>query len=206
MSIFGLILLVFVVVGIVSAFRRPRELPYPEVIDEPVSEELPESLVQPLGDACVDITRRAVELLEVLTDAERMLSRSDGMGGVEAAERFGDVEPLRMLIVEAAQEAIDENGRMPEEASWWLSFVLEKGERIALVDDNERVTGGTGGAAARGAVNAALTDVEDLLFANDEFAERLLGLDLEGWVKEEVGRDEARAFKRAVKEAAQRNA
>lgn len=206
MSIFGLVLLVLVVVGVVSAFRRPRELPYPEVVDEPVSEHLPESLVQPLGDACVDITRHAVELLEVLTDAERMLSRADGMGGVEAAERFGDVEPLRLLMVEVAQEAIEQNGRMPEEASWWLSFVLERGERIALVDDNERVTGGTGGAAARGAVSAARTDVEAILFANDEFAERLLGLDLEGWVKEEVGRDEARAYKRAVQEAARANA
>lgn len=206
MSIFGLIILALVVVGVVGAFRRPRELPYPEVIDEPVAEALPEELVEPLGETCVDITRRAVELLETLHDVDKMLSRADGMGGVDAAARFEDVEPLRQLIADAAQEAIEAHGRLPEEAGWWLSFVLEKVERIGVVDDGERVSSGSGGPVARGAVTTALHEVEALLFASDEFASRMLGFDLAGWVKEELGREQARAYGRAVDEAARSHA
>ncbi len=208
MSIFGLILLGLVVVGVVGALRRPRELPYYDEHDdgeEPVSEPLPDEMVEPLGETCLDITRRALELLTALDEVDEALARADGMSGVDAAARFAEVEPLRQLIAEAAQEAIDAHGRMPEEAGWWLSFALEKVERIGIVDEGERVSSGKGGAVARGAVSAALTEVEALLFASDEFARRLLGLDLRAWVKEELGRDVARAYGRAV-ETAKRSA
>jgi hypothetical protein len=205
MSIFGLLVLVLVVVGIVGALRRPRELPpYQEVIDEPVSEPLPDELIEPLGDACVEITRRSLELLVALEETMKMLERKDGMAGVDAAKRFEEVEPLRQLIAEAAQQAIDEHGRLPEEAGWWLSFVLEKVERIGVADEGERVSSGRGGPVARGAVTAALVEVQSLLFACDEFASRMLSFDLERWVKDEIGRDVARAYARALKEAASR--
>lgn len=205
MSIFGFLILALVVAGFVGAMRRPRELhEYQEVIDEPVSEPLPDELIEPLGDTCVEITRRGVELLIALQETEAMLARSDGMSGVDAAQRFEEVEPLRQLIAEAVQEAIDEHGRLPEEADWWLSFVLEKVERVGLVDEGERVSSGRGGPVARGAVSTALVEAESLLFACGEFSSRMLAFDLGRWVKEEIGKGAARAYVRAVKEAARR--
>lgn len=205
MSIFGLILLLFVVVGVVGALRRPRELEaYQEVIDEPVGEPLPEDLIQPLGDTCTEIARRGVELFVALEETQALLARGDGMSGIDAAKRFEEVEPLRQLIAEAAQQAIDEHGRMPEEADWWLSFVLEKVERVGLVDEGERVSSGKGGPVARGAVTTALTEAEGLLFGCAEFSNRMLHFDLGRWVKDEVGKDAARAYLRAVQAAARR--
>lgn len=205
MSIFGLIVLLLVVAGVIGALRRPRELPaYQEVVDEPVSEPLPDELIDPIGETCTEITRRAVELLVALDETAALLARSDGMSGVDAAKRFEEVEPLLQLIGEAAQAAIDEHGYLPEEVGWWLSFVLEKAERVGLVDDGERVSSGRGGPVARGAVTAALADVEALLFACAEVSARLLHLDLGRWVKDELGKDASRAYTRAVREAARR--
>ena len=81
-----------------------------------------------------------------------------------------------------------------------MSFVLEQVEALGDIDgDDERVSSGVGGAVARGAVASALEKADAIVFANDEFARRLVELDLAGWVKMNGDKETLTRFKRAVK-------
>jgi hypothetical protein len=201
MGTFLTLFILFLFIGtIVSVLRRPREIAYmePELIDAPVGELLPDELVQPFGDACVTIAQSGVELYKDFLEVERLLSKDDGVSSMEAKDVF-DGAGAMLEDIAGAIEGLSEEKDLPDEASWWMGHLMEQVELIGQVDgDDGRITGGTGGIAARGAIKSGLERTEDILYADAEFCSRMLDFDLAGWVKEELDKDRLKLFKRAV--------
>ncbi|MFZ9887548.1 MAG: hypothetical protein ACO3JL_08600 [Myxococcota bacterium] len=200
MGILSLFAVVIVIVAVVGSFRRQGQLLTPAVVDEPVEHPLPEELVGPMADLCHDVTARSLSIRAGWKAAQARLSGRDGLAGVEAAQHFSETDALREMLAEVVTEAVEVHQPLPEEADWWLTFVLEKLEALAAVDDGERVSGGNGGQVAQGALVRALEETDALLFACHEFADRMLEEDLAAWVRREVGRDEGRAMSLIVAE------
>lgn len=58
---------------------------------------------------------------------------------------------------------------------------------------------------AQGAVESDIQRLEELLLAADDFSRRMLGLELEGWIIEELGLKKGWLFTWSVKAPAARN-
>lgn len=200
MGILTLFAVVVIVVAVVSNSRRQGALQSPAVIDEPVGEPLPEELVLPLAEVCHDVVERALSMRAGFAAAAARLEARDGLNGVEAAERFSEADALREMMAEVVVEAMDAHQPLPEEAEWWLTFVVEKLETLASIDDGERVSSGRGGQVAAGALRRALEETDALLFACHEFAVRMLDEELEVWLRREIGREQSREMARIVGE------
>jgi hypothetical protein len=203
-TLFGILLLTVLVVGVVRV-TRPRALePYheyePEEVDEPVGEPLPADLLEPFVEGCAEIAAATLDIVDICDEVAAHLAKKDGMGPVEAAGRWGDLEG-ELGRIDEATAALTELGSLPDEAGWWLSFVVEQAELLRQVDGDGRVTGGAGGPAARGAVVTAAERADALLFGCHEFSERLLHTDLQAYFEERRGKKAARRYRRAVDEA-----
>lgn len=199
MSFVLLALIVALVAAGVWSATRSRELPppgapWPEPHDEA---PLPDELVEPLGDACTAITAHTLELLGELDEAEQKLAGGDGHGQQEAREHLLRATAMAEEIGAVATQVIDELPGLPEEPGWWLGHAVEGAEQIRTLDDEaERLAEGTATPVTRAAVRKAIERGEELLLGAQDFAERQLGFDLAGWVREEMGRDAARRFER----------
>lgn len=208
-TLLGILLFTFLLIAVFQSMRPARELPAPAPyeLEEPVREPLDDEQVQPFGDTCVEVTVHGVGLVGELEEAKKLLDKDDGTSSIEAADRWRDADGHRAVVGDEMTKLADEHPQHAEEAGWWISFVLEQVEALADLDGEEgRISSGTGGAAARGAVTAALEKADAIVFANDEFARRLLDLDLEAWVKDNGDRDAVGRFKRAVRRHKERAA
>jgi hypothetical protein len=199
-SFLGLLFTIFIVVAIVQSLRPSRALPGPEPleIEEPVRDPLPDDMVQEFGDTCVELTHNLVEALAVLEAMAKLFDKEDGASSAEAAAMYADVVGHRDVAAEALTKLLDEHPSHPEEAGWWMSHAIEQLEALADVDDDERITAGIGGASARGAVARAIEIVDSSLFASEEFARRMLDLDLGDWVADHVGKDAKKRFAKSA--------
>lgn len=175
-------------------------------LDPGDAEPLPEDYVQPLGDACVDITRASLDALGELDAAQKSLAAGDGHGQHEAPIRL---ERAFVSVREAAEHAADLSGSWtapPEEVGWWLGHVLEQCEAICSLQDTAAALVDTpANAVHRAAVAQGIEAAENLLLGAHDFSVRLLDFDLNAWIREEIGQDSARRFERAIADAARRS-
>lgn len=205
----------FVVIGLsILTWRAVRRLFLPPAEAGPESElyleqggveALPEEYVQPLGDACVDITRASLDALSELEVAEKALAAPDGTSQQEAPVHL---ERAFVMMREAAEHAAGLSADLqapPEEVGWWLGHVVEQCEAVCALDETaEALHEAPANAVHRAAVGQGIEATENLLLGAHDFAERMLDFDLRGWVQEEIGRDVAKRFQRGIEAAVRR--
>lgn len=207
-SWFVMFTLVFLTLGAVRRLFLPAAAPEAEprlYLEQGDAEALPEAFVQPLGDACVDITRASMDALSELEVAEKALAAADGSSQQAAPIHLERAFVMMREAADHAAELTEELHDVPEEVGWWLGHVVEQCEAVCTLEETaQALLDVPANAVHRAAVGQGIEATENLLLGAHDFSERMLGFDLRGWVQEEIGRDAAKRFQRGIDAAVKR--